>query len=42
MPIIHPELRSCKQIKSLVKEITQSRERVRRIMDNKLKGDPGK
>jgi len=35
------ELRFYKQIESLVKETTQSRERVRRLTNIKLKGDPG-
>jgi len=39
--IIQPELQSCKQTVSLVNEMTQSREQVRRLIDNKLKGDPG-
>jgi len=41
VPIIYLELRSCKQTKVWVKEITQSKERVRRLMDNKLKGGQG-
>lgn len=34
MPIIYPELWSCKEIRSLVKDITQSREQLRQLMDN--------
>ena len=35
------ELQSCKETESLVKEITQLKEQVRRLMDNKLNGNPG-
>jgi len=41
MPITYLKLWPCKQTKVLVKEIIQSKEWVRGLMDNILKGDQG-